>query len=121
MFEALTTFISGITAAFGILGVFLFLNLLTVWKKIDPNIIKARVFLADKFVMKNIIVIFIVGMLIALHNFLEYLGLGEPDFYFGYLSVRYPMRLFAVTELLIALLLLEWLMFQWIKIAKTKK
>ncbi len=117
MYEDLTTFVSGITAVFGILGFFLFLKLLSVWKKIDPNIIKARVFLADKFVMKNIIVIFIVGMLITFHNFIEYLGLGQPEFY-KVISVKYPTRLVAVTELLIALLLIEWLMYQWIKITK---
>ncbi|MFZ2410821.1 MAG: hypothetical protein WAW23_04545 [Candidatus Methanoperedens sp.] len=118
MFEGLTTFVSGITAIFGILGIFLFFKLLSAWKNIDHDILKARVFLADKFLMKNIIVIFIVGLLIALHNFFEYLGLGHPDFYYGYLAVRYPVRLIAVTELLLALLMVEWLMYQWIKITK---
>ncbi len=121
MYEGLTSFVSGITAIIGILGFFLFLKLLSIWTKIDPNIIKARVFLADKFVMKNIIVIFAVGMLIALHNFIEYLGMGQPDLYYKYLASQYPMRLIAVAELLIALLLVEWLMYQWIKITKTKK
>ncbi len=118
MYENLTTFISGITVIFGIFGIFLFIKLFSTWKKTDPNVIKARVFLADKFVMKNIFVIFIVGMLIAIHNFVEYLGLAFPDFYYGYISAQYPSRLFAVTELLIALLLSEWLMYQWIRIAK---
>lgn len=118
MLEGLTTFVSGITAIFGILGIFLFFKLLSAWKNIDHDILKARVFLADKFVMKNIIVIFIVGLLMALHNFFEYLGLGHPGFYYDYLAVRYPVRLIAVTELLVALLMVEWLMYQWIKITK---
>jgi hypothetical protein len=118
MYENLTTFISGITVIFGILGIFLFIRLFSTWNKIDLNLIKARVFLADKFVMKNIFVIFIAGMLIAIHNFIEYLGLAFPDFYYGYISNHFPVRLFAVTELLIALFLIEWLMYEWIKIAK---
>lgn len=84
----------------------------------NHDFIKAGVFLAGKFVMNNIVVIFIIGLLIAFHNFLEYLGLGQPKFYFGYLSVHYPMRLIAVSELFVALLLVEWLMYQWIKITK---
>lgn len=118
MYEKLTIFISGITVIFGLFGIFLFLKLVSAWKNIDPNIIKARVFLADKFVMKNLIVIFIVGLLIAFHNFIEYLSLALSDFFYGYLSARYPMRLISVTELLLALLMVEWLMYQWIKIAK---
>ncbi|HEY9245366.1 MAG TPA: hypothetical protein VIO11_00820 [Candidatus Methanoperedens sp.] len=68
--------------------------------------------------MKNILVIFVVGLLIVYHNFMEFLGLSQPEFYYGYLSVRYPTRLIAVTELLAALLLVEWLMYKWIKITQ---
>lgn len=118
MYENLTTLVSGITVIFGIVGIFLFVRLFSTLKEIDPNVIKARVFLADKFVMKNLFIIFIAGMLIALHNFIEYLGLAFPDYYYGYISTHYPSRLFAVTELLIALLLIEWLMYQWINITK---
>ena len=118
MFESLTTFISGITGIFGVFGLFLFLKFLSVWKNTDPSQIKARVCRADRFVMKNILVIFIIGLLIVYHNFMEFLGLGYPEFYYGYLSARYPTRLIAVTELLVALLLIEWLMYKWIKITK---
>jgi len=114
----LTIFISGITVIFGVLGLFLFLKFLSVWKSTDPDLIKARATRADRFVMKNILVIFIVGLLIAYHNLMEFLGLSYPDFYFNYLSVRYPTRLIAVTELLLALLLVEWLMYKWINITR---
>lgn len=118
MYENLTIFISAITVIFGLFGIFLFLRLLKAWKNIDPNIIKARVFLAEKFVLNNLLVIFIVGLLIAFHNFIEFLSLGYSDFFYGYLSARYPARLISVTELLVALLMVEWLMYQWIKITK---
>lgn len=121
MYEGLTIFISGITAVFGIFGFFLFLRLLSVWKRIDPTVIKARVFLSDKFVMEHIIVIFVVGMLFTIHVFLEYLDIWQPDFYSTYLVAQFPIRLIAVTDLLIIILLIEWLMYQWIKITKTKK
>ena len=116
--QNITIFISGITVIFGVFGLFLFLKFLSVWKSTDPALIKARACRADRFVMKNIMVIFIIGMLIAYHNLMEFLGLGYPDFYFNYLSKHYPTRLIAVTELLLALLLVEWLMYKWINITK---
>ena len=116
--QNLTTFISGITVIFGIFGLFLFIKFLSVWKSTDPALIKARACRAERFVMKNILVIFIIGLLIAYHNLMEFLGLGYPEFYYNYLSVRYPTRLIAVTELLLALLLVEWLMYKWIVITR---
>jgi len=116
--QNLTIFISGITVIFGIFGMFLFLKFLSVWKSTDPALIKARACRADMFVMKNIMVIFVIGLLIAYHNLMEFLGLAYPDFYFNYLSKHYPTRLIAVTELLLALLLVEWLMYKWINITK---
>ena len=116
--QNITIFISGITVIFGIFGLFLFLKFLSVWKSTDPALIKARACRADRFVMKNIMVIFIIGMLIAYHNLMEFMGLAYTDFYYNYLSMHYPTRLIAVTELLIALLLVEWLMYKWIIITK---
>ncbi len=116
--QNLTIFVSGITVIFGIFGLFLFLKFLSVWRSTDPALIKARACRADRFVMKNILVIFIIGLLIAYHNLMEFLGLGYPDFYYNFLSVHYPTRLIAVTELLIALLLVEWLMYKWINITR---
>ncbi len=118
MYEEITTFVSGITVIFGIFGLFLFFKFLSVWKSTDPGLIRARACRADRFVMKNILVIFTVGLLIVYHNFIEFLGLGYPDFFYGYLSVRYPVRLVAVAELFFALMLVEWLMYKWIKITK---
>lgn len=116
--QNLTIFISGITVIFGLFGLFLFLKFLSVWKSTDPALIRVRACRADKFVMKNILVIFIIGLLIAYHNLMEFMGLAYPDFYYNYLSMHYPTRLIAVTELLIALLLVEWLMYKWIIITK---
>lgn len=116
--QNITIFISGITVIFGIFGMFLFLKFLSVWKSTDPALIKARACRADRFVMKNIMVIFVIGLLIAYHNLMEFLGLGYPDFYYNFLSMHYPTRLIAVTELLLALLLVEWLMYKWINITR---
>ena len=119
MYENATTFVSGITAVFGIFGIILFIKLFSSLKNVNPETLKARVFLSDNFVMNNVVIIFIVGLLIAIHNFIEYLGLGHPDFYYGSIASIFPARLFAVTELLVALLLVEWLMYRWIKIIRT--
>ena len=118
MYENVTTYVSGITVIFGIFGIFLFVKLLSSLKKVNVETLKARVFLAKDFVIKNVVIIFIVGILIAIHNFIEYLGLGHPEFYYGTIAANYPTRLFAVTELFVAILLVDWLMYKWIKIIK---
>ena len=116
MYENATTFVSGITAVFGLFGIILFIKLVSSLKSVNLEVLKARVFLSDDFIMKNVVIIFIVGLLIAVHNFIEYLGLGHPEFYFGTLAPIFPARLFAVSELFVAILLVEWLMYRWIKI-----
>ncbi|MDF1533892.1 MAG: hypothetical protein P1P69_05250 [Methanosarcinaceae archaeon] len=118
MYENTTSFISGITAVFGIFGVFFFIKLFVSLKNMNLDILKARVFLSNDFVINNVVIIFIVGLLIAIHNFIEYLGLGQPEFYYGTLAPIFPTRLFAVTELFVAILMVEWLMYRWIKIIK---
>lgn len=118
MYENVTIFVSGITVLLGIISALLFIKLLAAWKNINKNLLKARVFLVDGFVMKNIWVIFVVGLLIALHNFIEFLGMAYPEFYYEQISSRFPSRLFAVTELLAALFMVDWLMFQWINITR---
>lgn len=102
----------------GILAVFFLLKLLSIWKKVDTNYIKGRAFLADKFVINNIIVISIVGFLIAFHNFLEFLSLSRSGFISNYVYSFFPVELIAVTSLFGALVLTEWLMYKWIMIAR---
>lgn len=111
MSEDMATIVSGITVIFGLFGIYLFSRLISAWRNIEPNVIKARVFLNQSFVMNNLLVIFIVGLLIAFHNFIEFLGLGLPEFFYGTVAVLVPARLIAVSELLVALLLVEWLMY----------
>ncbi|MFU8766716.1 MAG: hypothetical protein ACNA7I_03470 [Candidatus Methanoperedens sp.] len=118
MDESLISFISSITVVFGIFGVFLFVKLFSTWKNIDKNLIKARVFLAEGFVVKNIVVIFIVGLLIAMHNFIVFLELACPEFYYRQVYSRFPSGLFSVTILLASLLMVDWLMFRWIKLTR---
>lgn len=118
MYETATTFVSGITVIFGLFGIFLFIKLFSIWKNLDKNLLKARVFLAEGFLINNIKIIFIVGILIALHNFIEFLGMAYPAFYSGQVSSRFPTRLFAVTWLLAAVILVDWLMYRWIGMGK---
>lgn len=118
MYEKITSFVSGITAIIGIFALLLFFKLLSTWKKIDMNYMKARVFLADKFILNTFIIIFITGCLIAFHNFMEFLSLSQSKFVRNYIFAIFPVHLIAVSALFIALLLIVWLMYNWIRIAK---
>lgn len=51
VYETATAFVSGVTVVFGIFGVLLFIKLISIWKNLDKNLLKARVFLAEGFLI----------------------------------------------------------------------
>ncbi len=63
-----------VIAAFA--GLYFVLKIWLVWKRIDMNVLKARVFLDDKFLVRNWTYIFIAGAFIALIRVLQLLSLS---------------------------------------------
>ena len=58
------------------IGLYFVLKIWLVWKRIDMNVLKARVFLDDRFLMRNWTYIFIAGAFIALIKVLQLLSLS---------------------------------------------
>jgi hypothetical protein len=57
-------------------GLYFVLKIWLVWKRVDMNVLRARVFLDDRFLVKNWIYIFIAGAFIALIKVLQLLSLS---------------------------------------------
>ncbi len=63
-----------VIAAFA--GLYFVLKIWMVWKQVDMNVLKARVFLDDRFLVRNWMYIFIAGAFIALIRVLQLLSLS---------------------------------------------
>jgi hypothetical protein len=57
-------------------GLYFVLKIWLVWKRVDMNVLKARVFLDDRFLVRNWMYIFIAGAFIALIRVLQLLSLS---------------------------------------------
>lgn len=57
-------------------GLYFVLKIWLVWRRVDMNVLKARVFLDDKFLVRNWMYIFIAGAFIALIRVLQLLSLS---------------------------------------------
>lgn len=55
----------------GFIGFFFVLKIWLVWKRVDTNVLKARVFLDPKFLIRNWVYIFIAGAFIVMRRILE--------------------------------------------------
>ncbi|WP_143311743.1 hypothetical protein, partial [Candidatus Methanoperedens nitratireducens] len=57
-------------------GLYFVLKIWLVWKRVDMNVLKARVFLDNRFLMRNWLYIFIAGAFTALIRVLQLLSLS---------------------------------------------
>ncbi|MDP2841250.1 MAG: hypothetical protein Q8O17_03100 [Candidatus Methanoperedens sp.] len=61
----------------GFIGFFFVLKIWLVWKQVDMNVLKARVFLDPKFLIRNWVFIFIAGAFIVMRRILHLFDLLE--------------------------------------------
>jgi hypothetical protein len=58
-------------------GLYFVLKIWLVWKRVDMNVLRARVFLDDRFLVRNWTYIFIAGAFVALIKVLQLLSLSR--------------------------------------------
>lgn len=87
----------------GFIGFFFVLNIWLVWKKVDMNVLKARVFLDPKFLIRNWIYIFITGAFIVVRRILELSKLLEKDLLTPEMTAIFDLLGLAVVTLLVML------------------
>ncbi len=87
----------------GFVGLFFVLKIWLVWKKVDMNVLKARVFLDQNFLIRNWVFIFITGALIVLRRILELSELLDKNLLAPEMNIIFNLMGLAVIALLVIL------------------
>lgn len=101
-------------------GLFFVLKIWLVWGLVDRGILKARVFLDDKFLVRNWIYIFIIGAFIVLRRIIELLGLLDYQLQGSWITVLFDIIGLIVVTLLV-LLAYDWYKLVYSAVGHSKK
>jgi hypothetical protein len=77
MDKLINIFFVALSVIFGFIGFIFVLKIWLVWKKVDMNVLKARVFLDPNFLIRNWVFIFIAGAFIVMRRILSLFDLLE--------------------------------------------
>jgi hypothetical protein len=94
----------------GFTGLFFVLKIWLVWKKVDKNVLKARVFLDPNFLVRNWLIIFIAGAFIVMRRILHLFDLLELP------KLNLEMTIFFDLMGLMVIVLLVILAYYWYKL-----
>ena len=103
----------GLSVISGFIGFFFVLKIWLVWKRVDINVLKARVFLDPNFLIRNWVYIFITGAFIVVRRILELSDLLEKNILTPEITVVFNMMGLAVVALLVILA------YYWYKLVDT--
>lgn len=87
----------------GFIGLFFVMKIWLVWKKVDMNVLKARVFLDQNFLIRNWVFIFITGAFIVLRRILELSELLDKNLLTPEMNNIFNLMGLAVVALLVML------------------
>ncbi len=87
----------------GFIGFFYVLRIWMVWKNVDMNVLKARVFLDPKFLIRNWVYIFITGAFIVVRRILELSELLYNNLLTHEMTIIFNLMGLAVVTLLVSL------------------
>jgi hypothetical protein len=98
-----------------LIGLYFVLRIWLVWENIDKQVLKARVFLSEKFLIKNWVYVFITGAFITAHITVDFLQI-----FTGVISEPTAEIIGHLLHLM-AILSLVLLAIEWHKLVKTIK
>ncbi|MDD5614917.1 MAG: hypothetical protein PHH85_01810 [Candidatus Methanoperedens sp.] len=87
----------------GFVGFFFVLKIWLVWKKVDMNVLKARVFLDQNFLIRNWVFIFITGAFMVLRRIMELSELLDKNLLAPEMNIIFNLMGLAVVALLVIL------------------
>jgi hypothetical protein len=103
----------GLSVILGFIGFFFVLKIWLVWKRVDINVLKARVFLDPKFLIRNWVYIFITGAFIVLRRIMELSNLLEKNIMTPEITIVFNLMGLIVVALLVILA------YYWYKLVDT--
>ena len=87
----------------GIIGLIFVMRIWLVWKRVDMNVLKARVFLSPEFLKSNLMLIFLAGAFIVLRRFLQLFDLLDHPILNYDLTIIFDLTGVAVVSLFVIL------------------
>ena len=85
----------------GFIGLIFVMRIWLVWKRVDMNVLKARVFLSPKFLKRNWLLIFLAGAFIVIRRILQLFDLLDHPILNYDLTIIYDLMGVAVISLLV--------------------
>src|SRR5574341_1333994 len=108
-----------IAVIFAIAGLYLTARAWLLWKNMNNNVLRAKVFLTKSFLHTNLMLIFIVVVFIALHVILEFI---EHFGYFPFLmQFEQTIDLFYILALTVTMFFLVLLAHNWRRLLSSSK
>lgn len=101
-------------------GLFFVLKIWLVWGQVDRSVLKARVFLDDKFLVRNWTYIFTAGAFIVIRRIIELLGLLDHRFQSQGITALFDLIGLVVVALLV-LLAYDWYKLVYSAIGHSKQ
>jgi len=102
-----------VTIAFSLLGLYFVVRIWLVWGEVDKAVLKARVFLNDRFLIKNWLYVFLAGAFFVAHMAVK-LIVGTTHL----LSEHNSQWLIRVMDIVVVLFLVV-LAWEWYRLIKT--
>ncbi len=112
MSDEIRIILVGSSVLTALIGLFLVIKIFMVWNRVDRNVLKARVFLDDTFLVKNWIFVFLTGAFIVVRIFVELLEL------LGFILIRTSSIIFDLAGLAV-IILLVLLAYYWYRLVYT--
>jgi hypothetical protein len=103
MENELNIIIAACSVIIGFIGFFFVLKIWLVWKQVDRNVLKARVFLDPNFLVRNWVLIFIAGAFIVIRRILYLFDLIELPKLSSEMTIIFDFMGLVVVVLLVVL------------------
>src|SRR4030066_1736554 len=103
MDKLINIFFVALSVFFGFIGLIFVLKIWLVWKKVDMNVLKARVFLDPNFLIRNWVFIFIAGAFIVMRRILTLFDLLELPKLSSEIMIFFDLMGLVVVALLVIL------------------
>lgn len=103
MDNTINIILSALSVILGFIGFFFVLKIWLIWKQVDINVLKARVFLDPNFLILNWVYIFMIGAFIVVWRLLELSNLLYTNFLAHNITIVFDLMGLVIITLLVIL------------------
>lgn len=111
----LNSILTSSSLLFALIGFYMVIRVWTIWRKLDIETIRGRVFLNKKFLERNWKYVFLTGAAVTLHQFIVLAWSSNL------ISINGPMWVLSEILETLSLVFLVILAYEWFKVLNLKK